>query len=109
MKKTYLYLGTAFLLSGSLLLGLVFSTIGNYMPYLRGWSSPPGKFATVLENTIQTFPFTLSLIFLCIGLFLLGKVIFTEMKLERLAHIANIANIANIAKSSSKDILEKIE
>ncbi len=100
MKKTYLYSGTTFLLSGSLLLGLVFSTIGNYMPHLTGWSSPPGKFATVLENTLQTFPLILSLVFLCIGLFLLGKVIFTEMKSERLV---------NTKKSSSKDNLEKIE
>lgn len=106
MKNTYLYSGTAFLLSGSLLLGLVFSTIGNYMPHLTGWSSPPGKFATVLENTLQTFPFILSLVFLCMGLFLLGKVIFTEMKSERLA---KIANIANAEKSSSKNNTDKIE
>ena len=84
MNKTYLYLGSIFLLSGTIIFSSVYSTIGNYIPNLTGWSSPPGKFATVLENTMQTFPFIMSLIFLCIGLILLGNVIFHEMKSEKL-------------------------
>ncbi|MFC6039013.1 hypothetical protein ACFPYN_06035 [Paenisporosarcina macmurdoensis] len=68
MKENQNYLiGSLLILSGTILLGIMHLSIATYMPNLSGWSTPPGKFATVLNDIRGWFPYGLSLVQILIG------------------------------------------
>lgn len=72
MKENQNYLiGSLLILSGTILLGIMHLSIATYMPNLSGWSTPPGKFATVLNDIRGWFPYGLSLVQILIGTTLL--------------------------------------
>ncbi|WP_017381784.1 hypothetical protein [Paenisporosarcina sp. TG-14] len=68
MKENQNYLiGPLLILSGTILLGIMHLSIATYMPNLSGWSSPPGKFVTVLNEIRGWFPYGLGLVQILIG------------------------------------------
>ncbi|ADC51553.1 hypothetical protein BpOF4_17560 [Alkalihalophilus pseudofirmus OF4] len=70
--KGYL-LGSVFILSGTLLLGLMHLAIALYLPHLTSWSSPPGKFVTMMNDMMGWFPYLLGLILLVAGVVLVCR------------------------------------
>ena len=77
--SVFLFAGAAFLVSGSLLLGVVYIAISTYLPLLGGWSTPPGKFSTALSGVMARTPFNLSIIFIVIGVILIVIPLLTEL------------------------------
>lgn len=71
MKKSLQMFGCILFISGTLLLGLMHVAIALFIPNLRGWSDPPGKLATVLNEIIGWGPYVLSIIFISIGALIL--------------------------------------
>lgn len=68
MNQTKSYLiGSLLILSGTILLGIMHLAIATYIPNMTGWSSPPGKFATVLNGIMGWFPYILSIVQILIG------------------------------------------
>jgi hypothetical protein len=84
MMRVLLIVGSIFLLSGSLLFGMVYLGIANYVPHMTGWSDPPGKFALAMDATIMRAPYVISILFMIIGILLLSFVTFKALsKRER--------------------------
>ncbi|MDX8365656.1 hypothetical protein [Cytobacillus sp. IB215665] len=68
MKQDRLFiLGLFLILSGTILLGFIHLAISTYIPNLSGWSDPPGKLHTILNNILGWFPYILSVVELLIG------------------------------------------
>ena len=72
--------GASFLLSGSLLFGMVYLAIAGYAAQLTGWSDPPGKFIVSLEATLTGTPLVLSIVFMAVGSLLLGIALYKGRK-----------------------------
>lgn len=68
-NKSY-FIGSLLILSGTILLGIMHLAIATYIPNLTGWGSPPGKFATVLNEIMGWFPYILSIVQIVIGIIL---------------------------------------
>lgn len=54
-------------LSVTILFGMVYLGIANYVPLMSGWSDPPGKFSLALDATMLRAPFVISILFMNIG------------------------------------------
>lgn len=67
MIRVLLIVGSIFLLSGTLLFGMVYTAIANYVPHMNGWSDPPGKFALTMDATMMRPPYVISILFMIIG------------------------------------------
>lgn len=67
MNKSLKLFGYVLFISGIILFGLMQLAIALFIPNLSGWSDPPGKLATVLNEIIGWVPYTLSIILLIIG------------------------------------------
>lgn len=67
MNKSLKLFGYVLFISGIMLFGLMHLAIALFIPNLSGWSDPPGKLATVLNEIIGWFPYTLSIILFVIG------------------------------------------
>lgn len=81
MNKTFLIAGSSFVLSGSLLFGMVYLAIANYAPHMTGWSDPPGKFSLAMEATMTKAPFLISILFMVIGSLMLAIAVYKELRL----------------------------
>lgn len=79
MIRVLLISGATFLLSGTILFGLVFVSISNYVPHMTGWSDPPGKFSLALDATMARTPYIISIIFMIIGSILLITALSKEL------------------------------
>ncbi|MEO2076578.1 MAG: hypothetical protein ABGX20_14505 [Bacillus sp. (in: firmicutes)] len=89
MKKRLQIFGYVLFFSGTVLFGLMHLAIALYIPNLDGWSDPPGKFETVLNNIMAWVTYTLSLLFLLIGGFI---VIFDLLQTKRIEKDNNFTN-----------------
>lgn len=70
MNKNIPYLiGSIFILSGTILLGMMHIAIAMYVPTMAGWENPPGKFTTVMNDIMGWFPYVLSITLILIGIF----------------------------------------
>lgn len=67
MQKKLQIAGYVLFLSGTILFGFMHLAIALYQPHLGGWSSPPGKIATLLNQIDGWVPYVLSILFLCGG------------------------------------------
>ncbi|MGE6256677.1 hypothetical protein ACQKCU_02025 [Heyndrickxia sporothermodurans] len=67
MNKSFQLYGIILFLSGIFLFGIMHLAIALYIPHLGGWSDPPGKLATVLEEISGRVPYLLSIAFMIIG------------------------------------------
>lgn len=67
-SQTFAYV---LLLSGTMLFGLMHLAIALYIPNFGGWSTPPGKLITVLNEIMGLVPYVLSILFILIGLLIL--------------------------------------
>jgi hypothetical protein len=67
MTRLLLIVGCCFLLSGTLLFGMVYLAIANYAPHITGWSDPPGKFSLAMEGTMTRAPYVISILLMIIG------------------------------------------
>lgn len=67
MKNKLLLLGCVLIFSGTVLFGLIHLAIALYIPHLSGWSDPPGKFETVLNDISGWGPYILSIVLMIIG------------------------------------------
>ena len=67
------FIGAICMLSGVILYGFVHLVAGSYLPNMRGWSSPPGKFLTALADTAGTIPALIAVILFAVGIFSLYK------------------------------------
>ncbi|MEC0243663.1 hypothetical protein P4H66_28025 [Paenibacillus dokdonensis] len=67
MNRIYLIAGSIFLLSGTILLGLVYVAIANYVPSMTGWVDPPGKFSMALSAVMARTPYVISICFMIVG------------------------------------------
>jgi hypothetical protein len=47
---------------------------------VSGWSTPPGRFWTTIQETGMTFPFVLAIILLVLGLLIMGIEYFKKDK-----------------------------
>ncbi|WP_413305962.1 hypothetical protein AA0X95_04790 [Bacillus sp. 1P10SD] len=87
-KKLQIF-GYVLFSSGTVLFGLMHLAIALYIPKLNGWSDPPGKFETVLNDIMGWVPYTLSLLFILIGGFI---VIFDILQTKRIEKDNNFTN-----------------
>ncbi|KAB2334443.1 hypothetical protein F7731_14610 [Cytobacillus depressus] len=71
MKKSLQKFGYVLFISGIFLFGLMHLAIALFIPNLTGWSDPPGKLTTVLNEIIGWVPYTLSIILFSIGALIL--------------------------------------
>ena len=67
INKNLKLFGNILFISGILLFGLMHLAIALFIPNLSGWSDPPGKLVTVLNEIIGWVPYTLSIILFIIG------------------------------------------
>ena len=67
MNKSLKLFGYILFISGIMLFCLMHLAIALFIPNLSGWSNPPGKLATVLNEIIGWVPYTLSIILFLIG------------------------------------------
>lgn len=84
LRRLFLVAGSTFLLSGTLLFGMVYLAIANYVPQMTGWSDPPGKFSSVLEATMLRVPYIISILFMIIGVILFAVAIYREYYINNL-------------------------
>ncbi|WP_347860929.1 hypothetical protein U0355_09495 [Salimicrobium sp. PL1-032A] len=70
MNKSIKLFGYVLFVSGIILFGIMHLAIASYIPDLTGWSNPPGKLATVLDDIVGWVPYLLS-----IALFVVGALI----------------------------------
>lgn len=70
-QNNKLVIGSLLFLSGTILLGLMHVAIALYIPDLTGWSDPPGKIPTVLNEISGWFPYVLSIVQIIIGTILI--------------------------------------
>jgi hypothetical protein len=84
MKRALVIMGSTFLLSGTLLFGMVYLAIANYVPQMNGWSDPPGKFALAMDAIMVRTPFTLSILFMIIGSLLFAIVMIDAISAEKI-------------------------
>nr|WP_310186798.1 hypothetical protein [Bacillus sp. 3255] len=69
----------SFLLSGTLLFGMVYLAIANYVPHMTGWSDPPGKFSLALDATMLRAPYVISILFMIIGTLLFAIALYQAL------------------------------
>lgn len=69
----------SFLLSGTLLFGMVYLAIANYVPHMTGWSDPPGKFSLALDTTMLRAPYVISILFMIIGTLLFAVALYQAL------------------------------
>lgn len=69
MKEKFV-LGLALFASGTLLLGIMHLAIALYIPSMTEWVNP-GKFKSVLTQTMGWFPYIFSIILMVAGVILL--------------------------------------
>ena len=62
------FTGYAFLISGTILFGLMHLAIALYIPTLGSWSDPPGLLVTTLSQIAGWFPYILSILFMVVGI-----------------------------------------
>lgn len=89
MKKRLQIFGYVLFFSGIVLFGFMHLAIALYIPNLGGWSDPPGKFETVLNDIMGWVPYTLSILFILIGVFI---VIFDILQTKRIEKDNNFTN-----------------
>jgi hypothetical protein len=82
MSRLLLIVGSCFLLSGTLLFGMVYLAIANYAPHMTGWSDPPGKFALAMEATMTRSPYVISILFMIIGTLLFAVAIYKALSIR---------------------------
>ncbi|WP_042221843.1 hypothetical protein [Oceanobacillus manasiensis] len=71
MRKKLRNLGYVLFMSGTVLFGIMHLAIALYIPNLGGWSDPPGLMVTTLSDIAGWVPYTLSIVFMIIGAFLI--------------------------------------
>ncbi|WEG15103.1 hypothetical protein PQ478_11180 [Alkalihalophilus pseudofirmus] len=71
-------LGSVFILSGTLLLGLMHLAIALHVPHVMSWGSQVGKFFIVMNEIMGWFPYLLGLILLTRGLVLVWTAYSTQ-------------------------------
>jgi hypothetical protein len=69
--RMLLVVGSVFLLSGTLLFGMVYMAIASYAPQMTGWSDPPGRFALAMDATMTGAPYVVGILFMIFGILLL--------------------------------------
>ncbi|WP_156130455.1 hypothetical protein [Paenibacillus durus] len=79
MRRSFLIAGSTFLLAGTLLFGMVYWAIADYVPHMTGWSDPPGKFSLALDATMLRVPYIISILFMVIGVVLFAVAIYKEL------------------------------
>ena len=67
MNRSLKLFGYVLFVLGIMLFGLMHLAIALFVPNLSGWSDPPGKLATVLNETIGWVPYTLSIVLFISG------------------------------------------
>jgi hypothetical protein len=77
--RVLLISGATFLLSGTILFGLVYLSISNYVPHMTGWSDPPGKFSLALDAIMARTPYIISILLMIIGSILLITALSKEL------------------------------
>jgi hypothetical protein len=82
MMRVLLVAGSTFLLSGTLLFGIVFWAIANYVPNMTGWSDPPGKFSLTMDATMMRAPYIISILFIIIGLLMFAIAMYREFRIR---------------------------
>jgi hypothetical protein len=91
MTRLLLIVGCCFLLSGTLLFGMVYLAIANYAPHMTGWSDPPGKFSIAMEGTMTRAPYVISILFMFIGILLFAVAVYKAIsKRDREADMPKI-------------------
>ncbi|MDR6879620.1 hypothetical protein [Bacillus sp. 3255] len=79
MMRLLLVSAFSFLLSGTLLFGMVYLAIANYVPHMTGWSDPPGKFSLALDATMLRAPYVISILFMIIGTLLFAIALYQAL------------------------------
>lgn len=89
MIKICLIAGSTFLLSGTLLFGIVFLAIANFAGKMTGWSDPPGKFAIAMDETMMTAPHVISILFMIIGIIFYAVAIYMALPVKKAEDSSN--------------------
>lgn len=76
MKRTFI--GGMLSLLGTIWGLAVILFAGNNL--VSGWATPPGRFLTTVAETGMTFPFVLSILFVVIGVAIMGVEFFKKEK-----------------------------
>lgn len=71
MRKKLRNLGYVLFMSGTVLFGIMHLAIAIYIPSLQSWGDPPGLLVSVLSEIAGWVPYTLSIVFMIIGAFLI--------------------------------------
>ena len=83
MKRHTKYLiGSLFIFSGSLLLGLIHIAVAIYMPYMTGWGE--SQFASAINDIKGWIPYSLGIVQLLIGLILILNA-YSERRVEKVS------------------------
>jgi hypothetical protein len=68
VDKRLLIFGYVIFVSGIVLFGFMHVAIAAHIPSLTGWSDPPGKLASVLNDIIGWVPYVLSIVMMIAGI-----------------------------------------
>lgn len=83
MKRHTKYLiGSLFIFSGSLLLGLIHIAVAIYMPHMTGWGK--SQFASAINELKGWIPYSLGIAQLLIGLILILNA-YSERRIEKVS------------------------
>lgn len=75
MSKLIVFIGAILLISGTLLLGMTQIAVANFVPNVPGWSTPPGRFFTAMEELSLQTPYRISILLMIMGLLLFAVVL----------------------------------
>jgi len=75
MNKLFMFIGAVLLISGTLLLGMTQIAVASFVPHVLGWSTPPGRFVTAMEELSLQTPYRISIFFMIVGLLLFAIVL----------------------------------
>ncbi|ODP30229.1 hypothetical protein PTI45_00299 [Paenibacillus nuruki] len=75
MSKLIVFIGAIMFISGTLLLGMTQIAVANFVPNVPGWSTPPGRFFTAMEELSLQTPYRISILFMIVGLLFFAVVL----------------------------------
>lgn len=75
MSKLIVFIGAILLISGTLLLGMTQIAVANFVPNVPGWSTPPGRFFTAMEELSLQTPYRISILLMIMGLLFFAVVL----------------------------------
>ncbi|SDM72115.1 hypothetical protein SAMN04488137_1616 [Fictibacillus solisalsi] len=78
MRNRLFIFGLVLFTVSGLIFGIMHAAFSLYASQLNGWSDPPGKLTTILNDSVGWVPYIISILFMVSGMYMICYIIIKD-------------------------------